>query len=43
MILTKDHTPGTSSLGTSNGLAEFAQAFASVFSPAIVRWVSSRT
>ncbi|KAH9839273.1 MFS general substrate transporter [Rhodofomes roseus] len=36
MILTKDHTPGTSSLGTSNGLAEFAQALASVFSPAIV-------
>ncbi|KAH9935706.1 major facilitator superfamily domain-containing protein [Fomitopsis serialis] len=33
MILTKDHTPGTSSLGTSNGLAEFAQSLASVFSP----------
>ncbi|KZT66347.1 MFS general substrate transporter [Daedalea quercina L-15889] len=36
MILTKDHTPGTSSLGSSNGLAEFAQSFASVFSPTIV-------
>lgn len=41
MILTKDHTPGTSSLGTSNGLAEFAQSFASVFAPTIVRWASS--
>lgn len=36
MILTKDHTPGMSSLGTSNGMAEFAQSFASVFSPTIV-------
>ncbi|KZT10758.1 MFS general substrate transporter, partial [Laetiporus sulphureus 93-53] len=36
MLLTKDHTPGTSSLGTSNGLAEFAQSLAAVFSPTIV-------
>ncbi|CCL98654.1 uncharacterized protein FIBRA_00656 [Fibroporia radiculosa] len=36
MILTKDHTPGTSSLGTTNGMAEFAQSLASVFSPTII-------
>ncbi|KAF9805229.1 hypothetical protein IEO21_09135 [Rhodonia placenta] len=36
MILTKDHTPGTSSLGTSNGMAEFAQSLMGVFSPTIV-------
>ncbi|KZT71985.1 MFS general substrate transporter [Daedalea quercina L-15889] len=36
MILTRDHTPGTASLGTANGLAEFAQSFAGVFAPAIV-------
>jgi len=35
MILTKDHTPGTASLGTSNGLAEFAQSFAAAISPAL--------
>ncbi|EPT00739.1 hypothetical protein FOMPIDRAFT_1122034 [Fomitopsis schrenkii] len=36
MILTKDHTPGTSSLGTANGMAEFAQSLAGVFAPTIV-------
>ncbi|KAI0916406.1 hypothetical protein AcV5_006893 [Taiwanofungus camphoratus] len=36
MILTKDHTPGSSSLGTSNGLAEFAQSLAGSFGPAFV-------
>ncbi|PCH36125.1 MFS general substrate transporter [Wolfiporia cocos MD-104 SS10] len=36
MILTKDHTPGSSSLGTSNGMAEFAQSFAGLFSHAII-------
>lgn len=41
MILTKDHTPGTSSLGTSNGMAEFAQSLMGVFSPTIVRSVGS--
>lgn len=40
MILTKDHTPGTSSLGTANGMAEFAQSLAGVFAPTIVRYVS---
>ncbi|KAH9948661.1 MFS general substrate transporter [Amylocystis lapponica] len=35
MILTKDHTPGTTSLGTANGMAEFAQSFTAAITPTI--------
>jgi len=35
MILTKDHTPGTASLGTSNGMAEFTQSLAGAITPAV--------
>ncbi|EMD37323.1 hypothetical protein CERSUDRAFT_50458 [Gelatoporia subvermispora B] len=36
MILTKDHTPGTTSLGTANGLAEFFQSSAGALGPTII-------
>ncbi|GBE80717.1 predicted protein [Sparassis crispa] len=36
MILTKDHTPGTMSLGTSNGMAEFAQSSLAALGPTVV-------
>ncbi|OCH87038.1 MFS general substrate transporter [Obba rivulosa] len=36
MILTKDHTPGTSSLGSANGLAEFFQSAAGALGPTII-------
>ncbi|KAH9895113.1 MFS general substrate transporter [Cubamyces lactineus] len=35
MILTRDHTPGSASLGTANGLAELAQSLASTVGPTI--------
>ncbi|KAI0374170.1 MFS general substrate transporter [Pilatotrama ljubarskyi] len=35
MILTKDHAPGSASLGTANGLAELAQSLASTIGPTI--------
>ncbi|PIL35917.1 MFS general substrate transporter [Ganoderma sinense ZZ0214-1] len=36
MILTKDHTPGTTSLGTANGLAELFQSIAAALGPITV-------
>ncbi|TBU61708.1 MFS general substrate transporter [Dichomitus squalens] len=36
MILTKDHTPGTTSLGTTNGLAELFQSLAGAAGPIVV-------
>ena len=36
MILTRDHTPGSASLGTANGLAELAQSLAMAVGPTIV-------
>ena len=36
MILTKDHTPGTASLGTTNGLAELFQSIAAALGPITV-------
>ncbi|EIW63486.1 MFS general substrate transporter [Trametes versicolor FP-101664 SS1] len=33
MILTRDHAPGSASLGTANGLAELAQSLASTVGP----------
>ena len=36
MILTKDHTPGTASLGTTNGLAELFQSLAAAAGPIVV-------
>ncbi|KAI1795645.1 MFS general substrate transporter [Ganoderma leucocontextum] len=36
MILTKDHTPGTTSLGTANGLAELFQSIAAALGPVTV-------
>ena len=36
MILVKDHTPGPSSLGTANGLAQFSQCLARAIAPAFV-------
>ena len=38
MILTKDHTPGTHSLGTANGLAEFFQSCATAVGPSIIKY-----
>ncbi|KAI0820024.1 MFS general substrate transporter [Trametes gibbosa] len=35
MILTRDHAPGSASLGTANGLAELAQSLASTVGPTI--------
>ncbi|OSD06738.1 MFS general substrate transporter [Trametes coccinea BRFM310] len=35
MILTRDHTPGSASLGTANGLAELAQSLAATIGPTI--------
>ncbi|KAI0769763.1 MFS general substrate transporter [Trametes elegans] len=35
MILTKDHTPGSASLGTANGIAELAQSLASTVGPTV--------
>ncbi|KAI0661315.1 MFS general substrate transporter [Cubamyces menziesii] len=35
MILTRDHTPGSASLGTANGLAELAQSLAGTVGPTI--------
>ncbi|KAI0745943.1 MFS general substrate transporter [Earliella scabrosa] len=36
MILTRDHTPGSASLGTANGLAELAQSVAATLGPTVV-------
>ena len=36
MILTKDHTPGSASLGTTNGLAELFQSLAAAAGPIVV-------
>ncbi|KAI0675155.1 MFS general substrate transporter [Trametes maxima] len=35
MILTRDHTPGSASLGTANGLAELAQSLATMVGPTV--------
>ncbi|KAI0332370.1 MFS general substrate transporter [Cubamyces sp. BRFM 1775] len=35
MILTRDHTPGSASLGTANGLSELAQSLAMAVGPTI--------
>ncbi|KAH9942402.1 major facilitator superfamily domain-containing protein [Epithele typhae] len=36
MILTKDHTPGSASLGTANGIAELLQSLAATAGPVVV-------
>ncbi|KAI0779428.1 MFS general substrate transporter [Fomes fomentarius] len=36
MILTRDHAPGSASLGTANGLAELAQSLAATLGPTVV-------
>ena len=36
MILTKDHAPGSASLGTANGLSELSQSLAAALGPTIV-------
>ena len=36
MILTRDHAPGSASLGTANGLAELAQSLAGTLGPTVV-------
>ncbi len=36
MILTRDHAPGSASLGTANGLAELAQSLAGALGPTVV-------
>ena len=38
MILVKEHAPGPSSLGSANGLAQFAQCLARAIAPAFVRY-----
>ena len=37
MILTRDYTPGSASLGTANGLAELVQSLAMTVGPTIIR------
>ena len=41
MILTKDHAPGSMSLGTANGLAELAQSISASIAPTVVRQAPS--